>query len=85
MTALEGGFEVIPIAIEFEKQDVAWVGQDTFIPHFLEIFSKYKEINVKVAFGEPRIGTDWEQLRDECHEWVNAELNRMRAEFDNSV
>lgn len=82
MTAVEGGFEVVPIAIEFEKQDVAWVGQDTFIPHFLEVFGKYKEINVKVAFGTARVGKDWEQLRDECHEWINAELIRMRTEFD---
>ena len=82
MTAVEGGFEVAPIAIEFEHQDVAWVNQDTFIPHFLKIFGTYNEINVKVAFGEPRIGSDWEKLKDECHEWVNAKLLEMRAEFD---
>lgn len=85
MTAAEGGFEVVPIAIEFEHQDVAWVDQDTFIPHFLRIFGKYDRILVKVAFGTPRIGSDWEQLRDECHEWVNAKLLEMRAEFDSSV
>lgn len=82
MTAVEGGFEVTPIAIEFEKQDVAWVGQDTFIPHFIEIFGKYREIKVKVAFGEPKFNEDWEQLRDECRQWVDGQLAGMRSEFD---
>lgn len=84
MTAVEGDFEVTPIAIEFEKQDVAWVGQDTFIPHFLKVFGKLKEIKVKVAFGEPRVGNSWEELRDDCHNWVNAEVVRMRREFDSN-
>lgn len=82
MTAAEGGFEVIPIAIEFEHQDVAWVGEDTFIPHFLDVFGKYKEIRVKVHFGSPRKSDDWEQLRDDCHSWVSKKLLRMRNDFD---
>lgn len=82
MTAAEGGFEVVPIAIEFEHQDVAWVAQDTFIPHFLKIFGKYEHINVKVAFGPIKKNGNWELLRDECHAWVNAKLLEMRAEFD---
>lgn len=85
MTASEGNFEVVPIAIEFEHQDVAWVDQDTFIPHFLKIFGKYSEINVKVSFGPTKKNQDWEILRDECHEWVNAKLLEMRTEFDTSV
>ena len=82
MTAVEGGFEVIPIAIEFEEQEMAWVGQDTFIPHFLRTFGKFDEVRVQVAFGTPRIGNDWEKLRDECYEWVNGKLLEMRVGFD---
>lgn len=82
MTAVEGGFEVVPIAIEFEHQDVAWVGSDTFLPHFLKIFGKYAEIKVKVAFGPAQKYDEWEPLRDECHTWINTKLLEMRAEFD---
>ena len=85
MTAVEGRFEVTPIAIEFEKQDVAWVGKDTFIPHFIEIFGKYKEIRVKVAFGKPIVSTEWEQLRDDCRSWVESETSRMRRAFDTTI
>jgi 1-acyl-sn-glycerol-3-phosphate acyltransferase len=83
MTAVEGGFEVVPIAIEFEHQEMAWVGNDTFIPHFVHVFGKYRETRVKVAFGEPIKSTEWEQLRDDCQAWVNAQLLQMRAAFDN--
>lgn len=82
MTAAEGGFEVIPIAIEFEKQDMAWVGTDTFIPHFLQVFGKYRETNVKVAFGTPMQSEDWETLLAESQYWINAKLLQMRSEFD---
>jgi 1-acyl-sn-glycerol-3-phosphate acyltransferase len=84
MTAAEGGFEVVPIAIEFENQDLAWVGSDTFIPHFIKTFGKYGEVKVKVAFGPIRRDENWEKLRDECHDWVNIKLLEMRAEFDSA-
>jgi 1-acyl-sn-glycerol-3-phosphate acyltransferase len=82
MTAVEGGFEVIPIAVEFEEQEMAWVGKDTFIPHFIRTFGKFEETRVKVAFGPTRKGEDWETLRDECYAWVNAKLLEMRSGFD---
>jgi 1-acyl-sn-glycerol-3-phosphate acyltransferase len=82
MTAAEGDFDVVPIAIEFENEELAWVGESTFIPHFLRIFKKYDEIKVKVAFGEPRKNADWEKLRDDCYDWVNSKLHEMRKEFD---
>lgn len=85
MTAAEGQLPVVPIAIEFENQEAAWVGDDTFVPHFLRFFGKYKRSRVKVAFGEARINSDWEVLRDDCYTWVNKELLRMRTEFDQNI
>ncbi|MGB0524962.1 MAG: lysophospholipid acyltransferase family protein [Flammeovirgaceae bacterium] len=85
MIAAEGGLEVVPIAIEFEHQDAAWIGTDKFLPHFLTFFGKYHEIKVKVAFGNPIRNDDWEQLRRDCHTWVNNKLLQMRAEFDREL
>lgn len=85
MTAAEGGFDVVPISIEFEQQDVAWVGEDTFVPHFIKIFGKYKQIRVKVDFGTPLQNADWEVLLHDCHILINNKLLQMRAEFDSKI
>jgi len=85
MTAAEGNISVVPIAIEFENQDAAWVGSDTFIPHFLAFFGKNKTTRVKVAFGEPRVNDNWEQLRDDCRAWIDDKLLEMRSTFDNQT
>jgi 1-acyl-sn-glycerol-3-phosphate acyltransferase len=81
-TAAEGGFPIVPMAIEFEKQEMAWVGSDTFIPHFLKTFGKHKRIRVKLAFGEPMINDNWKELQSRSHQWVNQELTAMRESFD---
>jgi len=82
MVAAEGGLSIVPIAIEFEHQDAAWVGADSFIPHFLEFFGKYKEIRVKVSFGPALTNSNWQQLKTDSYNWVNNRLLEMRAEFD---
>jgi len=85
MTAVEGGFEVIPIAIEFEYPEMAWVGNDTFVPHFIGVFGKHRSTRVKVAFGDPMVSDDWETLRDDCRSWIDSKLRQFRAEFNGSV
>lgn len=82
MTAAEGGFEVVPIAIEWERQDMAWVGKDTFVPHFIEMFGKYGTIRAKVHFGPVLRSDDHQELLRESHAWISARLLEMRAEYD---
>ncbi len=76
----DGGFKVVPTAIEYQDVEAAWVGKDTFIPHFLEQFGKRK-MKVKVRFGDPIWNADGEKLRAQVHEWMNKNLLEMRKEW----
>ena len=77
----EGKFKVIPVAIEYQFVKDAWVGTDTFIPHFVSTFGKRKT-KVKVRFGEPLWNEDGEKLRQEVHAWMNKNLVEMRQEWN---
>lgn len=75
------GLEIIPVAIEYENPNIAWVGQDTFIPHFLREFGAW-QTRVKVAFGEPISGDDGEQLREKVQTWIEQHCLQFREMFD---
>ena len=81
MTAAEHALPIVPIAIEFEKEEAAWVGDDTFVPHFLSYFAKNKQTKVKVSFGPVLRHSQWDKLRYDAHQWINEELGRMQKDF----
>lgn len=81
ITAAEHALPIVPIAIEFEKEEAAWVGDDTFVPHFLSYFAKNKRTRVKVSFGPVLRHSQWDKLRYDAHQWVNEELGRMQKDF----
>ena len=41
---------VVPVAIEYDDKNDAWVGNDTFIRHFLQTFGK-KTVKATISFG----------------------------------
>lgn len=43
-------FPVVPVAIEYEDADDAWVGDDSFLGHFLIAFRKRK-MRIRLVFG----------------------------------
>ena len=77
----EGGFPVYPMAIEYEDQDIAWVGDDLFIPHFVQHFGAAR-VRVKVRYGNELSGSDGDALRNETFEWLEENLINMRNEWD---
>lgn len=79
--AKEGQFPITPLAIEYEDPEIAWVGDDWFIPHAWKHFGKRK-IRVRVKFGQTFIPHNPEQARAEMHAWASRETAAMRAEFD---
>ncbi len=79
----EGGFPIHPFAIEYENPDIAWVGDDLFIPHFVRHFGS-KKVRVKVKYGPTISGTDGEQLRLETYNWLDQNLRQMRNEWANN-
>ncbi|MEZ4829716.1 MAG: lysophospholipid acyltransferase family protein [Bacteroidia bacterium] len=78
--AAEGRIPVIPVAIEYEDPNDAWVGDDTFIPHFIRTFGK-KQSKVIITFGEVMYGTDGEVLLNEVRSWVETQLSQIQKEY----
>jgi len=45
-------FPIVPVAIEYEDSEDAWVGDDSFVAHFLTAFRK-RRMRVRLVFGKP--------------------------------
>lgn len=71
---------IIPMAIEYEDPEDAWVGADTFVPHFVRTFGRRKT-RVKIRYGEPVISDDSSVLIAETKNWIDNNLVKMRSEF----
>lgn len=80
MTAAEEGLPIIPVALEFANKDDAWVGDDTFIPHFLRCFSK-KETLVQIRYGLPISSNNMDDLVAQTQSWIDKNLASIQAEL----
>lgn len=74
------GVPVIPMSIEFSKDEDSWIGTDMFLPHFFKTFGK-KEVYIKASVGPPMYGDDPEKLLDEAQQWIDADILKLRKEF----
>jgi 1-acyl-sn-glycerol-3-phosphate acyltransferase len=77
----DGDFPMTPIAMEYRNADIAWVGNDWFIPHFIRVFGR-RNIDVKVCFGPVMRDSDPVALHNRVTEWTARNLLEMRAEWD---
>lgn len=77
-TCAAEGFPVIPVAVEFKNKEMAWIGDDTFLRHFIEAFGHWR-IEVDVSIGAPLSGNDGEALRRHTQTWAAAETDRLAA------
>jgi 1-acyl-sn-glycerol-3-phosphate acyltransferase len=80
-TCAESGFPITPVALEYADLDMAWIGSDTFLPHFMRTF-RHRSVRVAVSFGEPFTGTDAIELREKTQTWVADEVLRLREMWD---
>jgi len=78
--AAENQVKIIPIAIEFQDPKDAWIGKDTFIPHFFQTFAKRKVI-CEVHYGPPMWDTNETILKTKVQSWINQELTSMRKKW----
>lgn len=74
------GVPVIPMAIEYSRPEDAWIGSDTFIPHFLKVFGQ-RRIYVKMRYGQPFVDDDAERLVQRTQAWIDEEVREMRREW----
>ncbi len=79
--AAEANFPVVPVAIEYKVQEDAWVGADTFVPHFIKCFGK-PVTEVILRIGNVMENKDASVLKQEAEAWVRQSLKEMRAAYD---
>ena len=68
-------YPVVPMAIDYERVSDAWIGDDTFLPHFIKTFGN-KRTNVWIEYGQPLYGEDARDLLASTESWIN---NRLRS------
>ncbi|MGF1532916.1 MAG: lysophospholipid acyltransferase family protein [Bernardetiaceae bacterium] len=78
--AAEHGFGIIPTAISYREPGDAWVGDDTFIRHFLQCFAK-PTTEVWVVYGQPIFGTDAQALQNQTQNWITERLKIMDSSW----
>jgi 1-acyl-sn-glycerol-3-phosphate acyltransferase len=79
--ASKEGFSMVPMAIDYKDLGDAWIGNDTFIPHFLRCFSKPKTF-VKIRYGQPIQSEDINYLVSESKKWIDENMLLIRQEFE---
>jgi 1-acyl-sn-glycerol-3-phosphate acyltransferase len=72
---------IVPVVVEYEKTEDAWIGTDTFVPHFVRTFGR-KETFVKIRYGDPIVSNDSAVLIAATKKWIDENLIKIRSEFD---
>lgn len=71
--AADSGIPVIPMAIHFEDENVAWVDDDTFVGHFFRQMGK-PVTHVTIRYNKPLINSDYKILRQKTREQIDTML-----------
>ena len=82
--ASQKGIQVIPCAINYSNTNDAWVGEELFVPHFINQMGK-KVTEVNLWFGDPLYFTEARQFKLETRDAINQKLddwNRQQAKED---
>ncbi|WP_084157764.1 lysophospholipid acyltransferase family protein [Flavobacterium frigidarium] len=83
-TATQIKAAIIPVAIDYKILSDAFVGDDTFIPHFLKCFGK-RTTEIKITYFPPIFSEDADYLLKTSKEIIDTELIRFRKEWDNEI
>jgi 1-acyl-sn-glycerol-3-phosphate acyltransferase len=82
--AAKEGFPIYPVTLEFQKSNDFWVGNDTFIRHFLECFAK-PHTHVKLHYGEAIYSDDPDKLMRMAQQHIDQQLLCLRADWFEST
>ncbi len=74
------GIPIVPVAVEYRDPADYWVGDDTFLAHFLRRF-RQKNMDAYLHFGPALRHQDPEWLLNETQKWIDAELLQIRQGF----
>ncbi len=77
--AAENDIPIIPIAIDYNDPNDAFIDDDTFIPHFFRVFGRAR-IKIKIHFGPAIYGNDQSILAENTKDWIESELAAMQEQ-----
>lgn len=78
--AAENGIPILPVAIEYGYEADAWVGDDTFVRHFLQCFGKWRT-DVGLYFLPSAANQQPEQLKSEVVRAIDNSIAVLRNEL----
>lgn len=79
-TAAELGVGVVPIAVSYDDITDAWVGDESFIPHFIRSFGK-KQMHIRLHFADPIFESDVEVLMEKTRVCIDEKLAEWKGEY----
>lgn len=79
--AAQLGVPIIPIAVDYKNLSDAWIGDDTFIPHFLRCFGKWRT-EIKISYLSPIYSDNADELISKSKKQIDNELLRFRKEWE---
>ncbi|WP_372802558.1 lysophospholipid acyltransferase family protein [Lutibacter sp.] len=79
--AAQLGVPVLPIAVDYKNLGDAWIGDDTFLPHFIRCFGKWRT-EIKVSYLKPVKSDNPEELILTSKKLIDDELLRFRKEWN---
>lgn len=77
--AANEGLTIVPVALDYGYTADYWVGDATFVPHFLSRFAE-KNIYVRIRYGNPITGNDQAALMAQTKQWIDAQLIEFQQE-----
>lgn len=78
--AAKENFKVFPVALEYQNEGDAFVGDDTFLPHFFNCFGKPQTL-IRVTYGLCVESKNTEEILENSKLWIDAELLNLRQNW----
>jgi 1-acyl-sn-glycerol-3-phosphate acyltransferase len=78
--AMEENSPIYPVAIDFRNPNDAWVGDDTFLPHFISCFGK-RYTDVRIRYGARLQGDSAEAILEQSQTFIDRALEEFREEW----
>lgn len=79
--AAKEGIPIVPVAIEYDTPEAYWIGDATFLPHFLRYFAR-KTNRVNLCYGPVFQDTDSRALQVAVKAWIDEQLDGKLRIYD---
>lgn len=78
--ALSDNIPIFPIVLDYKHNTDAWVGDDTFFPHFIRCFGKPRT-SIKVLYGAEIKQDNYKGAMDEAKKFMDEKIMELRKDW----